>query len=166
MTLQPLITSRLEIASAKEGESPEAIIIVGPIASGKTMMRKKKFGSGYVHIDSADIFHELSNGDSTLDFPSAFAQEIETVGREMTRLAFDRRLAIVIETPGHDEKEIFALINAFKSVGYSPEIAALSTDRDTCEHQNASRGDNVSSYWAGPIHVGWVVSECAARASA
>ncbi len=129
-------------------------------------MRKKHFATGYVHIDSADIFHELSNGDPNLNFPAAFAYEIDYVGREITRQALDLGLSIVLETTGHDSDEMISLVNALRLVGYLPEIVALATDRETCERQDAQRGDNVSSYWAAPIHLGWVVSECAGRTAA
>lgn len=160
MNLQSLIDSRLSSVSPAEQNPPVAIIIVGPIASGKTTFRKNELGSGYVHIDSADIFHELSNGDPTLDFPDAFSSEIDYIGRRLTKEALYRRLPVVLETPGHDNEQLISLINGLKSVGYKVEISALSTDYETCELQNAMRGDNVSSYWAAPIHVEWVVTEC------
>jgi hypothetical protein len=119
-----------------------------------------------VHIDSADIFHELSRGDATLDFPDAFASEIEHIGRALTKAAIDQKLSVVVETPGHDQDELITLINSLKKVGYQVEVQALATDRDSCEAQHANRGDNVSSYWAAPIHVNWVVQECLAQAAA
>ncbi|MFZ2266248.1 MAG: AAA family ATPase [Azonexus sp.] len=163
MNLQSLIDSRLSSASPSVPGSPEAIIVVGPIASGKTTFRKTTLGSGYVHIDSADIFHELSNGDPTLDFPTAFLSEIDYIGRHLTKEALDRQLPVVLEAPGHDAEQLISLINALKSIGYKVEISALSTDEETCELQNATRGDNVSSYWAAPIHVEWVIAECELR---
>lgn len=164
--LQILIDSRLESALHCPSTPPVAVIVVGPIAAGKTTHRKTRLGSGYVHIDSADIFHELSRGDATLDFPDAFASEIEHIGRALTKAAIDQKLSVAVETPGHDQDEIITLVNSLKKVGYQVEVEALATDRETCEAQHATRGDNVSSYWAAPIHVNWVVQECLAQAAA
>jgi hypothetical protein len=88
--LQVLIDSRLESALHCPSTPPVAVIVMGPIAAGKTTHRKTRLGSGYVHIDSADIFHELSRGDATLDFPDAFASEIEHIGRALTKTKSSR----------------------------------------------------------------------------
>ncbi|WP_431108772.1 zeta toxin family protein [Variovorax paradoxus] len=164
--LQVLIDSRLESALHCPSTPPVAVIVMGPIAAGKTTHRKTRLGSGYVHIDSADIFHELSRGDATFDFPDAFASEIEHIGRALTKAAIGQKLSVVVETPGHDQDELITLINSLKKVGYQVEVQALATDRDSCEAQHANRGDSVSSYWAAPIHVNWVVQECLAQAAA
>jgi hypothetical protein len=84
----------------------------------------------------------------------------------LTKAAIGQKLSVVVETPGHDQDEIITLINSLKKVGYQVEVQALATDRDSCEAQHANRGDNVSSYWAAPIHVNWVVQECLAQAAA
>ena len=166
MNLQPLIDSRINAALPYSQRPPVAVIVVGPIAAGKTTHRRERLGSRFVHIDSADIFHELSRGNATLDFPSAFAEEIQYIGHALTQSAFDKSLNIAIETPGHNSDEMTLLIESLKNVGYSVSIEAIATDWETCEAQNASRGDNVSSYWAAPIHVNWIIQECSSRAAA
>ncbi|RYH37456.1 MAG: hypothetical protein EON54_19250 [Alcaligenaceae bacterium] len=163
--LQALIDSRLASALDCSSSPPCAVIVLGPIAAGKTTHRKRHYGSGHVHIDSADIFHELSRGDATLDFPDAFASEIDHVGRALIKEAIDRKLSIVLESPGHDADELTRLFTSLTAVGYQVELEALATDRETCEAQHANRGDNVSSYWAAPIHMNWVLQECSARAA-
>ena len=164
MDLQNIIDPRLK--QGRKGAVPQALIVTGPIGVGKTFYRRTQLREGYVHIDSADIFHELSAGNPTLDFPNAFSDEIEMSGRALTRRALTSRLNIVLETPGHEAEHMIRLIDSLKSIGYHVEVAALAADRETCEARHASRGDNVSSYWAGPIHVSWVISECEALAAA
>lgn len=164
MELQQIIDSRL--SQGREERVPQALVVVGPIGVGKTTYRKTHLSEGYVHVDSADIFHELSAGDSTFDFPDAFAAEIEQCGRAITRAALTTRRNIVLETPGHEPEPTTRLINSLKLIGYHVELIGLTAERDVCEARHASRGDSVSSYWAAPIHVGWVVSECDALAAA
>lgn len=163
MEIQEVIDRRL--SNGRAGASPEALIVVGPIGVGKTHFRKTQLTDEYVHIDSADIFHEFSAGDASLDFPDAFAIEIEQCGRTVTREALKAGFNIALETTGHEAEHMIRLIDSLKSVGYRVEVMGLTADREICEARHASRGDNVSSYWAGPIHIGWVISECEALAA-
>jgi hypothetical protein len=163
VNLQDLIDSRLNNAS--RDSSGLAIVVMGPIAAGKTTHRKTLLRDGFVHIDSADIFHQLSAGDASLNFPDAFAQEIEFIGRSLTAAALEQKMNVVVEIVGHDADEVVNLIEAMKSIGYRVEARSISCDRETCEQQNATRGDNVSSYYAAPIHYNWIVSECARLAA-
>lgn len=163
MDLQEMIQRRL--GQGRAGQPPEARLVVGPIGVGKTTYRMTHLSEGYVHIDSADIFHELSAGNATLDFPDHFAAQIEHAGRAITRAALAGRLNIVLESPGHEAAPMIRLIDALKRIGYHVEVIGLTADREVCEARHAGRGDSVSSYWAGPIHVGWVVDECEALAS-
>ena len=159
MDLRQLVSRRLE--AGRSETVPQARIVIGPIGVGKTTYRRTELVTGFVHIDSADIFHELSAGDATLDFPDAF-QEIESIGREITRAALEQRLNIVMETPGHEAARMIELIDSLRAIGYEVQVVALDADRETCEFRHANRGDSVSSYWAAPIHTWWVVSECRA----
>lgn len=165
MNLQPFVDSRINPALPHASHPPSAVIVVGPIAAGKTTHRREKLGPRFVHVDSADIFHELSRGDATLDFPQAFAAEIEAVGRALTHAALDKRLNIAVETPGHDAEETIELVKSLQSAGYVVSVEAVAADRETCELRNATRGDNVSSYWAAPIHVKWIIQACRALAA-
>lgn len=158
--IDALIASTLAQGGVDAHDVPMAIIVVGAIGAGKTHHRHHLLKDGNVQIDSADIFHALSDGDATLDFPDAFDETIERIGSTVAREAIARRLHIAIETPGHEQPQLQTLIEALKRAGYAPELRAIAADRETCERQNASRGDNVSSYYAAPIHVAWVIEAC------
>ncbi len=158
--IDTLIAATLAPGGVDAHDAPMAIIVVGAIGAGKTYHRHHSLKDGIVQIDSADIFHALSNGDATLDFPDTFNEEIERIGSTVAHEAIARRLHIAIETPGHDQTQWLALIEALKQAGYTPELRAITADRETCERQNASRGDNVSSYYAAPIHIAWVIEAC------
>lgn len=158
--IDALIAATLAPGGVDAHDTPMAIIVVGAIGAGKTYHRHHLLKNGFVQIDSADIFHALSDGDATLDFPDAFDEAIEHIGLTVAHQAIARRLHIAIETPGHERPQLLALIEALKQAGYAPEVRAISADRETCERQNASRGDNVSSYYAAPIHVAWVIEAC------
>ncbi len=158
--IDALIATTLAPGGATAHDAPTAVIVVGPIGAGKTYHRHRLLKDGFVQIDSADIFHALSDGDATLDFPDAFDGTIEQIGSAIAHEAIQRRLHIAIETPGHEQPQLLALIDALKRAGYVPELRAIATDRETSERQHASRGDNVSSYYAAPIHVAWVIEAC------
>lgn len=158
--IDALIDTTLASGGATAHDAPMAVIVVGPIGAGKTYHRHRLLKDGFVQIDSADIFHALSDGDATLDFPDAFDGAIEQIGSAIAHEAIRRRLHIAIETPGHEQPQLLALIDALRRVGYEPELRAIAADRETCERQHASRGDNVSSYYAAPIHVAWVIGAC------
>ncbi len=158
--IDALMAATLAPGGVAAHDAPMAIIVVGAIGAGKTYHRHHLLKDGFVQIDSADIFHALSDGDPTLDFPDAFDEAIERIGSTVAHEAIARRLHIAIETPGHEQPQLLALIEALKHAGYVPELRAITADRETCERQNESRGDNVSSCYAAPIHVAWVIEAC------
>jgi hypothetical protein len=47
-------------SSIPADQRPNAVIIMGAVAAGKTTIRKQKYPSGYVLIDAAGIFLSLS----------------------------------------------------------------------------------------------------------
>jgi AAA domain len=161
MNLQPFIDACLGDVRAQQTDSPTAVFVLGPILAGKTTFRRKMLDAAFfVHIDSADIFHALSAGDASFHFPDAFSEEIQHIGRTVTRIALERRLDVVLETPGHDAQMLTAAIDGLKSLGYTPEIRFIDGDLEECKRREETRGDNVSSYWAAPIHLRWVIDEC------
>ena len=66
--LEEEISRRLTL-DARADEDPVLTLIIGPICSGKTTIRRKKFSHGSVLVDAAQLFIDL--GGTDLDFPSS-----------------------------------------------------------------------------------------------
>lgn len=80
-------------SSVVESGTPKAVILIGGVAAGKTTLREQHYSHGYVLIDSAEMLHHLSNGDSTLSFPDVFKHELELIGPLVTRQALSVKTA-------------------------------------------------------------------------
>jgi hypothetical protein len=77
-----------DASSIPSGGAPRFVLIMGPIAAGKTTIRKSKFGRGYVLIDAADIFLNLCRGGDN-PFPDVFEEPMCEIGRRVGDQAID-----------------------------------------------------------------------------
>ena len=144
-------------SSLPSNEPPRIVILMGGPASGKTRLRREKFSTGYVLVDAADIFINLSRG-GYYDFPDAFEEPMNLIGRLVAIRAIRERRNIVTEIIGSDFEETVNLIEALKSVGYSVEATAVTCDIEVAMERNMSRGENnISSYYAEPYQRQWLI---------
>lgn len=142
---------------------PRFVIVMGGVATGKTRLRREKFSTGYVLVDAADIFINLSRG-GYYDFPDAFEEPMGLIGRFVAIRAIDERRNIVTEITGSDSAVTMELIEAMKTAGYKVEVIGVTCDIDVAMKRNMSRGDNnISSYYAEPFQSQWLID--AARES-
>jgi len=137
--------------------NPEAVIIMGGVAVGKTTIRKKNYSVGYVLIDAAEIFHRLSHGDSTLDFPDHFQRPLEMIGRMVTLRALSERRNIVTEIVGHKATQTSKLIDVLNKLGYKVKMITVTCDLHEALRRNETRGDNVSAYYAEQFQYMWII---------
>lgn len=86
-------------SSRSNDDEPIAVVISGGIAAGKTTLRKQKYATGYVLVDAVDIFLSLSRGEC-FDFPEAFQQPMDLIGRLVAQRAVAERRNIVTEIVG------------------------------------------------------------------
>jgi hypothetical protein len=147
-------------SSISHAGHPEAVILMGGVATGKTTLRLRDYSHGYVLIDAAEIFHHLSQGDATLDFPDAFLNQLESVGTQIARRAVSEGRSIVTEIIGADEVPTLELISALKSCGYSVKVVSVTCDLEESIRRNEGRGDSISAYYAEPFQRRWIIDSC------
>jgi hypothetical protein len=149
------IACRLRVDACAAGK-PKLALVIGPVCSGKTTMRREQFADAYVVVDAAQLFIDL--GGRKLDFPSVLEQAMEYIGSEVARRAVLQRMNIVTELLGADFEPVKELIDAMTAVGYSVEIVAVTADLQTCIDREATRTeDNISSYYAERYQRKWLI---------
>ncbi len=136
---------------------PSLVLIMGGPASGKTTLRRQLYSTGFVLVDAAEIFNSLSRGEY-YDFPDAFQEPMDLIGRIVANRAITERRNIVIEIIGSDFDETTELIDAMRSIGYRIEAVGVTCDIEEAMKRNLPRGeDNISSYYAEPFQRQWLI---------
>jgi predicted ATPase len=144
-------------SSVSKISQPEIVILMGGPASGKTRLRRERFSAGYVLVDAADIFINLSRG-GYYDFPDAFQEPMDLIGRLIASRAVRERRNLVTEIIGSDFEGTRELIDALRSVGYKVTIEAVTCDIEVAMERNMARGENnISSYYAEPFQRSWLI---------
>jgi len=115
------IERHFDDSSINKSGPPEALILMGGVATGKTTMRKDKYSHGYVLIDAAEIFHSIS-GDQVLPFPDALSEPLEILGKRITHQALSERRNIVTEIIGAESEPFEKLLKHLKALGYEVNL--------------------------------------------
>ena len=137
-------------------EKPKAVILCGGICVGKTTVRKSKFASGYVVIDAAEIFLNLT-GSNEPRFPGPLAKTIWKIGSGVFLKAVNCRFNIVTEILGAEAETIEAIIDTFCRFDYTAEILFVDSGFDESVDRKLRRGDdNLSSYFTEGFHMAWI----------
>lgn len=144
-------------SSIPHGEEPKIVILMGGPAGGKTTIRKQRYSTGYVLVDAAEIFLNLS-GNEVFPFPEAFEQPMEIIGSLVARRAVSERRNIVTELIGSDYEATKALIEAFRAIGYHTNIQAITCEIEEAQRRNLAREDDcISAYYAEPYQRRWLL---------
>jgi hypothetical protein len=153
-----------DASSIPNGEPPTFAVLMGGVAAGKTTMREQRFSTGYVLVDAAEIFLNLSRGEY-FPFPGHLEEPMEKIGRCIAKRAIAERRSIVTELIGGDVAPTQALLQAMAAIGYETDLHGLTCDLDVALQRNANRGDGrISAYYAEPYQRRWLFD--AARAAA
>lgn len=143
-------------SSSSDGTEPRIVILMGGPSAGKTTIRKQNFSTGYVLVDAAEIFLNLSRGEY-FDFPGPFEELFAIIGPLIARQAIDERRHIVTELIGSDFEPTKALIEAMQAIGYRVEMQAITCDLEEAQRRNLNRGDDdISACYAEHYQRAWL----------
>lgn len=150
-----------DASSVQANEAPRIVLLMGGVAVGKTTMRRKTYGTGYVLVDAADIFINLSRGDY-LPFPEAFEEPMGLIGALIAARAIKEGRHIVTELIGADFEPTKALIESMKGIGYKVDIVAIECELEESIRRSENRGDdNISAYYAEKFQRKWLLEAAA-----
>src|SRR5262245_47862249 len=136
---------------------PEFILILGPVCSGKTTLRRQQYSKGYVLIDAAEIFLSLSRG-NYFEFGEAFEEPMEFIGNAIVQRAIKERRNIVTEMTG-GSNDINTIIDAMTELNYKGQVPYVHCDLEEAKRRNRKRGnDNISAYYTGRYHERWILN--------
>lgn len=145
---------------------PEIVIVMGGVAVGKTTIRKQHFATGYVVVDSVEIFLSLCRGEH-FDFPGPIEELMEIVGGLVAKRAITERRNIVTEIVGSDYESTKELIDAMNLAGYLVNGQMVECDPEAAMKRNLNRGDDcVSAYYAEKYQHKWLVGAAGSAAVA
>ena len=146
--------------SLTNGAVPDAVILMGGVAAGKTSIRRQNYSHGYVLIDAAEIFISLSQGEY-LPFPGPIEEPLNLVGHFVVKRAFEERRNIVTEVIGGVLEKLEELVTALNGAGYKVHVAMVNCSMDAAMERNANRSkDNISAYYAESFHHAWILEAC------
>jgi hypothetical protein len=150
-------------SSLVEKREPEVVLLIGPVAVGKTRYRRKNYKSGYVLLDAGDIFIRLSRG-RYIAFPSFLAKPMDAIGAAIAQRAVRERRRIVTEMIGTELEPVQLVIETMKASGYRVSIKAMTVDFELSAIWNQSRSNsNISAYYSERYHVKWLLDACEVR---
>lgn len=107
-------------------DPPKFIIFMGGVAAGKTTIRRREYGDGYVHFDFGDLYTALKKA---VGKEESKLKTYATIASDMVlRESFENRKNIVIEIIGETEALIKPVIDKVTQFGYNVSIRAVELD--------------------------------------
>jgi len=141
-------------------KQPQFVLFMGGVASGKTTMRRQQYAKGYVHIDAAEIFAQLTGGQYAA-FPGAYLAELESLGSKLAKDAVNAKKNIVMEIIGDSLEMQQAIAEAVSSIGYSvhAQVLTCSVEEAQRRHKHACDTDvnYISAYYTQVYHQKWIL---------
>ena len=153
---QAIVGRYLGTRGLNAGATPEAVLVVGPPATGKTRWRREHL-SDHVPIDAGDLFWFLGASVDD-DFPGPWEDALQRIGRRVAEAALRERRNVVIELLGDEDSPVKAVAMSLRAAGYRTRIDAIVCGVEEAMRRNEARGaDNISCYFAECLHAGWVL---------
>lgn len=107
-------------------DPPKLVIFMGGVAAGKTTIRRREYGGGYVHFDFGDIYTALKKA---VGEEEPKLKTYATIASDMIlRECLESRKNIVIEIIGETEALIKPVIDRVTQLGYNVSIRAVELD--------------------------------------
>jgi len=144
-------------SSLSHEAQPNFVLILGPVAVGKTTLRKEKYATGFVLIDAVPIFLHMSRGEY-YSFPTDLCEPMDIFGRMIATRAIQERRHIVTEMIGGEEEAVQALVEAMTTIGYKVDLIFVHCPLEQAVQWNLSRGDDsISAYYAETFQWAWMM---------
>ena len=138
-------------------EKNEIIVLIGPIASGKTSYRKEYMKPSHVVLDASEIYLKLNNG-SAGGFGEHLVEELNYIGDEIIKRILRNHYSFVLEIMPDQYKNIIEIVNTLKMKGYkSVGIKFDCTEKEATERNSKRDKDNISSYFTENFHIAWML---------
>jgi hypothetical protein len=106
--------------SAEPVDKPEARIFIGGVGSGKTTLRRKFRGRGYVQLELSDILGVLEPAFSR-EHPKLADYTVVAV-EMIIQESFSKQRNVALEMLGDDQAVLHALLEGLLTVGYRPDL--------------------------------------------
>ena len=136
------------LLKGKQDNPPKFVVIAGPVATGKTTLRRKKYAQNYVLVDSGELFDIFIANKSGED-AEKMKQRSVTIGAELVSRSIAQRRNIVIEILGDLEEPKKTILPKMTSLGYEIEIEFIECDLKEALRREEARGrDNMSAYYS------------------
>jgi predicted kinase len=136
----------------------EAIVLVGPICSGKTSYRKQEIKNTHIVLDAAEIYLKL-NDNSAGGFGEHLTEELNFTGSELVKKIIANRYSFVFEIMPDQHKNLVIIINELKRLGYKTiGIKFDSTEEEAIKRNIKRDQNNISSYFTENFHIAWLLN--------
>ncbi|MBI2894435.1 MAG: AAA family ATPase [Deltaproteobacteria bacterium] len=140
----------------KGPEVPELTLVMGPVASGKTTLRRSRLAS-HVPIDPAELYLMLTLGDTKV--PANIGRLLQEAGRAVALAALRERRHVVLEVlPSRlAHPRLMDALQRVKALGYRMSILCCDVPLDVSLERNRKRADReISAVHTEIDAISWV----------
>ncbi|MBI2894410.1 MAG: hypothetical protein HYY06_12735 [Deltaproteobacteria bacterium] len=140
----------------KGPEVPELTVVMGPVASGKTTLRRSRLAS-HVPIDPAELYLLLTLGDTKV--PANIGRLLQDAGRAVALAALCERRHVALEVlPSRlAHPLVMDAMPRVKALGYRTSVLYCDVPFDVTLERNRGRADReISAVHTEIDAIGWV----------
>lgn len=139
-----------------QDQRPHLVMLMGAPAVGKTTIRRERYATGFVIVDAAEIFLNLSKG-GVYPFPDAFEEPMNLIGIHVAKMAVFKLRNIFIEAIGTDFQPLKELLDPMYALGYQIDVQLITCDFEESVKRNLGRGpNNISAHFAERFQRSWL----------
>jgi len=139
-------------------ERKEAIILIGPICSGKTSYRNENIKNTHIVLDAGEIYLKLYG--SAGGFGEHLTEELNYIGSEIIKKIIANRYSFVVEIMPDQHKNLVKIIETLKNIGYKTVGIKFDSTEEEAIQRNLKRDESdISSYFTENFHIAWLLNE-------
>lgn len=135
----------------------KAVILMGPMCTGKTTIHRGADGKGFLPLDAGDLFVAMA-GSSEPRFAGPYLAELDAIGRRLLEVGLENGFNVMVEIIGSDANILTAMIAKLRGHDYKVAVNYIHAPFDECVRRQGVRGDdNLSAYFTEGFHQAWVL---------